>query len=311
MIRRLTLIFAIAAIIIDLCCALFLAESTLHPHRKALTSRDADRARELAEQYGAQIAEADIRSADDFVLRGWYFRKAPKAVLLLHGQADNRAGMLPYAGLFLRNGFSVLAPDSRAQGNSQGRFATYGCLEAEDVHRWVNFLVTKQGVTEIYGLGESMGAAILLTSLQTETRFNAVVAESSFCNFSQIAKERIGSTLFAELLIPPALLYTRMRYGVDLARVRPDEAVSNSSTPVFLIHGEEDLSIASHHSRDIARSAHRAVLWIVPNTGHTAAFGAHPAEFEQKVLCFFGVSACVVPTPSASSSHPSFASSWR
>ena len=104
-----------------------------------------------------------------------------------------RNRMLGYAQLFLRKGFSALVPDSRAHGASEGRFATYGYLEADDIHRWVSFLLEKQKATEVYALGESMGAAILLSSLQIETRFKAVVAESSFSNFKQIAKERMGN----------------------------------------------------------------------------------------------------------------------
>jgi pimeloyl-ACP methyl ester carboxylesterase len=45
-----------------------------------------------------------------------------------------------YAELLLSHGYDVLAPDARAQGDSGGTFPTYGIKEANDVHRWFDFL---------------------------------------------------------------------------------------------------------------------------------------------------------------------------
>jgi hypothetical protein len=47
----------------------------------------------LADKFGARVEDAEIPAADGAVLRGWFFRAAGdnrKAVILLHGQADNR-----------------------------------------------------------------------------------------------------------------------------------------------------------------------------------------------------------------------------
>lgn len=57
-------------------------------------------------------------------------------VILLHGQAANRANMLGNADLLLRHGYAVLLPDARAHGESGGPIATYGVVEASDVRRW-------------------------------------------------------------------------------------------------------------------------------------------------------------------------------
>lgn len=52
---------------------------------------------------------------------------------------------------------------------------TYGVLESDDVHRWVDLLVSSEGCQRVFGLGESLGAGILLQSLSVEPRFRAVV----------------------------------------------------------------------------------------------------------------------------------------
>jgi len=51
------------------------------------------------------------------------------------------------------------------------------------------------GSKQIYGFGASLGAAILLQSLETETRFQSVIAESPFYDFVTVADERIARIL--------------------------------------------------------------------------------------------------------------------
>ena len=42
---------------------------------------------------------------------------------------------------------------------------TYGVLESDDVHRWVDLLPSSEGCQRVFGLGESLAAGILLQSL--------------------------------------------------------------------------------------------------------------------------------------------------
>ena len=48
----------------------------------------------------------------------------------------------------------------------------------------------RAGTSSLYGLGESLGAAILIESLPREPRFRAVVAECPFDSFEDIAYYR-------------------------------------------------------------------------------------------------------------------------
>ena len=95
-----------------------------------------------------------------------------------------------YALLFLKNGYSVLAPESRGHGESRG-YVTYGVLEAEDTVRWLNW-TKSQGVKAVFGLGESLGGAILLQSLAHDADFRALVVECSYSSFKVVADERVA-----------------------------------------------------------------------------------------------------------------------
>jgi pimeloyl-ACP methyl ester carboxylesterase len=138
---------------------------------------------------------AEVTPADGVVLRAWLFRPLAangRAVILLHGVADTRAGVLAHARMLLQHGYTVLAPDSRGHGESGGTLITYGLREAEDVHRWADWLEAREHPQGLYGLGESMGAAILLQALPREPRFRAVVAECSFYDLRHVAFSRLA-----------------------------------------------------------------------------------------------------------------------
>jgi hypothetical protein len=47
----------------------------------------------------------------------------------------------------------------------------------------------------VYGMGESLGAAVLLQALGRERRFSAVVAECPFANFERVAEDRVAQRI--------------------------------------------------------------------------------------------------------------------
>jgi pimeloyl-ACP methyl ester carboxylesterase len=221
-------------------------------------------------------------------------------VILLHGHTDNRAGMLGNANLLLRHGYSVLLPDARAHGTSGGEMATYGVKEAADVRLWFDWLRQSQTPRCIDGLGESMGAALVLQSLRTTPGFCAVVAESPFASFREASYDRLREKLHAGAwagrtilrpVVEAGFLYARWKYGVDLGQASPENAVAASRVPVLLIHGLKDTNLPPRHSEGIQRhSASRnpkVVLWEPAEAGHCGAAGAEPEEYERRVIGWF------------------------
>jgi dipeptidyl aminopeptidase/acylaminoacyl peptidase len=276
-----------------------LTEATLHPGRHLLSSDDEMEAREMAQSHDSELTNIAITAQDGATLGAWSIRPANSngdAVILLHGLADNRVGMTGYAELLLSRGFSVLMPDARAHGTSGGTLATFGLLESEDIHRWLDWLEQNDRPHCIFGLGESMGAALLLQSLRSEGRFCAVAAESPFASFREIGYDRVGQFfhtgpwLGRTLLRPTiefAFVYARWKYKLDFERVSPENVVAATRIPVFLIHGQIDSNIPVRHSRLIAARNRAVPLWEVPKADHCGAIGADPDEFYKKLTHWF------------------------
>ena len=126
----------------------------LHPIRRELTPdliREADASFALT---GATRQDFDVRAPDGALLRGWkVFPKNPDGnwVLLFHGVADNRIGVVTHSEFLLRAGYSVVMMDTRAHGASGGSIATYGWLERNDTRAIIDALLLQPSSGTCFG----------------------------------------------------------------------------------------------------------------------------------------------------------------
>lgn len=299
--RPLRWFFLLLSLYIALCSVggIYLADGSLHPARRMLSGDDAAEFKATAHAMQAELQDVSVTTRDQVILKAWLLRPSKfngGAVLVLHGLSDNRLGMSGYAQLLLTHGYIVLLPDARAHGMSGGTIATYGLLEQADVTRWLDFLSSTVQPSCVYGVGESMGAAQLLQSFQTEWRFCAVVAESPFSTFREIAYDRMGQPFHLgrwvgrfvlRPLVEVAFLRARWKYGLRMGDISPEDAVAASRVPVLLIHGQIDGNIPVRHSRAMHVRAPRTVLWEAPGADHCGAISVAPGEFETRVLRWF------------------------
>jgi dipeptidyl aminopeptidase/acylaminoacyl peptidase len=275
--------------------AAILCENALRILPAQRRAPDAALATSIAAESGASWESVEIAASDGVALRGWWFAPAkPDAtgVIAMHGVADTRSGMSAHIRMLLRHDFAVLAPDSRGHGVSGGDTITYGLREADDVRRWVDWMCARQQIRGVYGVGQSMGGAILLQSLRVEPRFRAAVADCPFATFEEISYDRL--LLYAGLprpaawfLVAPAFAYARTAHGLDLGRISPVDAVRSTHVPVLLIHGTADTNVPPRHSRILHAGNPATELWEVPGARHVASISTQPQLYERKVVDWF------------------------
>jgi len=230
----------------------------LHPIRRELTPdliREADASFAVS---GGHREDFHVRAPDGVMLRGWkVFAPQPNGswVLLFHGVADNRVGVIGQSEFLLRAGYGVVMMDARAHGTSEGPMATYGWLERNDTRSIVDELVRSEvgryadeqlrsgrwrlepgedsGLQKpirppiplsgtplhIFALGESMGAGIALQSAAADPRIEAVVAEASFASLREASYDYAGlrwSPLLGKTFFAP-FSWTLIYRGESLA----------------------------------------------------------------------------------------------
>ncbi len=121
----------------------------LHPIRRELTPdliREADASFAAT---GATREDFEVQAPDRAPLRGWkVLSKNPNGnwVLVFHGVADNRVGVIGQSEFLLRAGYSIVMMDARAHGASAGPIATYGWLERNDTRAIIHALLLSEHV---------------------------------------------------------------------------------------------------------------------------------------------------------------------
>ena len=238
-----------------------------------------------------------IQAADGVPLDAWLMTPAHPTggvVTLLHGVGDTRLGMQGYAYFLLQAGYAALLPDARGHGASGGSVISYGVREAPDLERWSEWLNAQHPDWRQYGLGVSLGAAILLESLAGPTHFRAVVAESPFGSFEEVAYDRLamesGMPRWAFWpVVQLGFLYARVRYGIDLRKASPADAVRATNVPILLIHGDRDTHIPVRHSFELQALRPRTTqLWVIRGAEHVQCLRIGGAEYERRVIDWFG-----------------------
>lgn len=300
------------------------APGFLHPIRRELTP---DLLREADASFahsGGQRQDFEVAAPDGVRLRGWMVQARNPSenwVLLFHGVADNRIGVIGQSEFLLRAGYNVIMMDARAHGASDGPIATYGWLERNDTRAIIDALLAYEQNRDIsvqrstifppdmdvkpqphiFALGESMGAGIALQSAAIDPRIEGVVAEASFADLREATYDyaglrrspSLGKTLFRPFTWT-LLLRGEKLTGFPIQEVSPEKAVASRAFPVLLICDENDDALPCRHTRLIYDAAlGPKQLWVVPGAFHTAALGFQPAEFERRVLKFFANIAAV------------------
>jgi alpha-beta hydrolase superfamily lysophospholipase len=292
----------------------------LHPVRRELTAQLIGRADSVFQLLHATREDFSVRAPDGVTLYGWKVRPAnPNGcwVLLFHGVADNRMGVIGHAEMLLRSGYSVVMMDARAHGASEGAMATYGWLEREDSKSTLDALLVSERepaidvqtsapypsgdsgkaapVAHVFSLGESMGAGIALQSAEIDPRIEGVVAEASFATLREASYDYAGlrkSPFLGKTLLAPfswTLLYrSESLAGFPPSGVSPERSVARRPFPVLIICDENDVALPCRHSKRIyAAATGLKQFWPAPGAYHSAAIGFHPQEFQSRVLTFF------------------------
>src|SRR5690348_4173820 len=219
---------------------------------------------------GLEARTVKFPSRSGSLIRAWFApgRPGAGAVLLLHGMGGNRTSMLTRASFLHRAGFTILAPDFQAHGESPGRHITFGELESFDAEAALAFLRQIAPGERIGIIGISMGGAATLVGTKPLTA-DALVLESVYPTFKDAVADRLHTWLgpfgFLGTAMTPLLIdLVAPEIGVDPARLRPIDVIGEVKQPLLLIAGTDDHYTSLEESRALyARATSQKELWEV------------------------------------------------
>lgn len=252
----------------------------------------------LLEPRDAGIPQEDvvITSPDGVPLKGWLVRqpksKAKGTIIYLHGVGDCRTAGVALARLLFRRGFNVLLYDSRAHGESGGRFCTYGYYEKHDVGTAISYLARRRDlrIGKVGLFGTSMGAAVAIQAAAIDNRIRAVVAEAGFTDLRTISvdyQKRIVKLPW-HFLRNVAMSRSQKIANFKAREVSPVTDVQTLSIPILFIHGTEDRLVNYEYSKTLYHYAKQPKeLVLVPGANHTDIWEIAGKMYERKIISFF------------------------
>jgi len=189
------------------------------------------------------------------------------AVLHLHGNAGSIRSHAFFSEHLPAAGVAVMILDYRGYGESGGRARRRGPM-LEDAHVALDALLRRRDVDpdRVAVFGQSLGGAFALLLAAERSEIRAVMLESPFASWRDIAADAIGGGAIAR---------TVARIFISDGR-RPDEAAALIDRPMLVIHGDADRIIPVHHGERIAAMAPDAVLHVLPGADHNSLRASHP-----------------------------------
>ncbi|MDQ4145733.1 MAG: alpha/beta hydrolase [Actinomycetota bacterium] len=191
-----------------------------------------------------------LTTDDGLELEAWFVPSGATAVLVLPGNADNRAHRAPLARALTDTGLSVLLVDYRGYGGNPGRPSEEGLRS--DARAAVAWLEEHPDVDRIVYFGESLGTA-LAAWMATKRAPAALVLRSPFPSLGAVARRHYGP-------VPDWFLRDRFR---AIKHVRALDV------PLLVVAGEQDEVVPvdlSRHLHAVAQEPKRFVS--VPTAGH-------------------------------------------
>lgn len=213
-------------------------------------------------------------------------------ILVLHGYTGWKEEMYPFAYWYHEQGYQILVPDLRCQGESEGDFIGMGWTDHFDCVLWVNYILSRDADARIVIHGQSMGASTALMMAGDERTSNKITAVISDCAYTD-AYSMFGDKITEWFYLPPfpivdtACFVLRMRGGYNLKDASAIDAVAKSRIPTLFIHGSEDDMISVQMSQDLYDAAGGPKeLLIVEGAGHAQAQDKDPEAYYGAIAAF-------------------------
>lgn len=213
-------------------------------------------------------------------------------VLLLHGYTGWKEEMYQFAFWYSSQGYSVLVPDLRCQGESEGDFIGMGWTDHYDCELWIDYILAQAPEAQIVLHGQSMGAAtalIMAGAPEVSEHIVAVISDSAYTEAYEMFGDKITEWfhLPAAPFVDSACLMLRLRGGYNLRDASPLRAVSESSVPTLFIHGDGDRMIDVGMSCELFEAAAcEKELFIVEGAGHAQAQDKDPDDYYGRIDAF-------------------------
>lgn len=237
--------------------------------------------------------ERQITSYDGLKLFAYQIgdSNAKHQVIMVHGYGGDHLMYRQLAKHFYKAGFSVLMPDLRGHGKSEGDVICMGWKDRLDLLKWIDLLISENPVCEIVLYGISMGAATVMMTSGENLPLN-VKAIIEDCGYTSAA-EQFGHCLrtFFNISSFPLLQYAglvcKLRGGWGFWQASAVKQLRKNRLPMLFIHGaDDDFVPAFMIDKVYAATIGPKEKLVVPGARHAEACCVDPEGYSKTVEGF-------------------------
>lgn len=232
-------------------------------------------------------------SGDGETLHGWFFKaKQPKGtVLAFHGNAENIGSHVNGVLWLVPAGFNLFIFDYRGYGRSTGSASLDGVNRdgLSALEKIISISEVEPG--KVILLGQSLGGSIatyVAAASPYRNNVKAVVLDSSFAGYRQIAREKIGGFFLTWPLQYPLSLLFNDDYSAD-------RWIGRLNVPVIIVHDRDDSIVPFRHAEQLRGAVlGRCEFVETSGNGHIGSFA--DASVRNRVAEILGAAVDVFPS---------------
>jgi pimeloyl-ACP methyl ester carboxylesterase len=197
----------------------------------------------------------------------YHYGKGEKKILLVHGWSGRGTQLVKIADEFLGLGYSIISFDAPAHGRSKGNSTIMiefiaSILELE-----------KQFGPFEFAIGHSLGGMSILNAI----RENLDIKKAVIIGSGDIIQDIIDDFIKRLDLKPEIGIQLRnhfeKKYGVEMNYYSASNAAKEVSTPILIIHDENDVDVNVKAAYKINENLKNSELMITKNLGHRKILG--------------------------------------
>lgn len=215
-----------------------------------------------------------------------------RTMLLCHGARSSGIGEYRFMAPYLyKNGYTLVIPDHRGCGESDGKYMGYGTHESKDTFLWLRYAKERFPENSIFLLGISMGAAtvLMMSNHLEDAAVKGVIADCPYTS----AWDEFSYQMHTSFHLPdfPILhicdLYCRALCGYAFKAASPLESVKCAKKPILFIHGSADDFVPTF-MQDILFDAcpTEKEKLTVEGAVHARSYYTNPTLYNQTLLTF-------------------------
>ncbi len=238
-----------------------------------------------------QPEEISLLSHDGLRLTAYYIEHPnPKGnIILVHGYGSLYS--LDFACVYeyyYNLGYSLLAVNQRAHGDSEGKYIYFGTRERYDCQKWAEYIASRiPSKQPIFFDGLSMGctSVLMASGLKLPPNVKGIIADCGFTSaweeFCEVLKR---AKVPARPLLDSVNFWSKVCIGFDFREYSTLDAMKVNRLPILFVHGEADTFVPPGFTYENYRACKgEKYLVTVPEAGHGMSYLTDMAKCRKAV----------------------------